>query len=413
VLALALGTVVAGCATGPAPAREPFPDGLSTAPAAHWRSSFPTADSLRVQTIAPGVEHAFVWQAAGPWAIHVVSIDRGACTPGIRAVHAGPPLTAAASTSSLAGAALAAINADFFALPGGTPVGAQVTAGEVVIGPGRRPVIGVTAAGSAWMGVGALAGDVRHRSDVAGIGQVNRPRAGDAGHPKTTALTLFTHWWGRPVTADSAAISLGVRIIAGSAARGTGVVMAATRTAGVAIGRDRIAFQGDTASDGAGAWLARRSVGDTIEWELSLVPAGATRGAQSANDAVGGFPLLLRNGAVVTDAGERIVDSFGPVRHPRTAVGWTANGARMLWVVVDGRQPPWSDGMTLAELTTLFQQLGATDAINLDGGGSTTMVVEGRVVNRVSDRNGERAVGNALVLQSCGAADRTSAGARK
>lgn len=57
--------------------------------------------------------------------------------------------------------------------------------------------------------------------------------------------------------------------------------------------------------------------------------------------------------------------------------------------------------MSLPELTWLFQRLGASHALNLDGGGSTAMVVNGRVVNRPSDREGERAVGNALALVGC------------
>jgi exopolysaccharide biosynthesis protein len=57
--------------------------------------------------------------------------------------------------------------------------------------------------------------------------------------------------------------------------------------------------------------------------------------------------------------------------------------------------------MSLDELTWLFQRLGASDALNLDGGGSSAMVVDGAVVNRPSDREGERAVGNALALAAC------------
>jgi exopolysaccharide biosynthesis protein len=72
-------------------------------------------------------------------------------------------------------------------------------------------------------------------------------------------------------------------------------------------------------------------------------------------------------------------------------------------VTVDGRQAPHSDGMTLAELATLMLALGSHEAVNLDGGGSTAMVVgQGdtafRVVNRPSDRGGERAVGDAVGL---------------
>lgn len=67
-------------------------------------------------------------------------------------------------------------------------------------------------------------------------------------------------------------------------------------------------------------------------------------------------------------------------------------------VVVDGRQPEHSDGMSLPELTAVLESLGATEAVNLDGGGSSIMVVKGVPVSRPSDAGGERAVVNALAV---------------
>ena len=70
-----------------------------------------------------------------------------------------------------------------------------------------------------------------------------------------------------------------------------------------------------------------------------------------------------------------------------------------IWLVaVDGRRPDHSLGMTFAELERLSDRLDLTDALNLDGGGSTTMVVNGQVVNRPSDPTGPRAVSDALVV---------------
>ena len=83
----------------------------------------------------------------------------------------------------------------------------------------------------------------------------------------------------------------------------------------------------------------------------------------------------------------------------------TADGS-LLFVTVDGRQPGHSEGTTLRETAELLRALGAVDALNLDGGGSTTMVVRGpggrlRVTNRPSDAAGERPVANALALRTC------------
>jgi hypothetical protein len=84
-------------------------------------------------------------------------------------------------------------------------------------------------------------------------------------------------------------------------------------------------------------------------------------------------------------------------RHPRTGIGTTADG-RLLLVTVDGRRRRHSVGMTLIEFAREFERLGATWALNLDGGGSSTMVVRGKVVNRPSDRSGERFVSSAILV---------------
>ncbi|MCC6673442.1 MAG: phosphodiester glycosidase family protein [Planctomycetes bacterium] len=117
--------------------------------------------------------------------------------------------------------------------------------------------------------------------------------------------------------------------------------------------------------------------------------------------ALGAGPMLVRGGKVDVSSG------FGheKARHPRTAVGLTAKN-RLLLVTVDGRAAE-AAGMTCAELAACMLQLGCVDALNLDGGGSTTMWVRGEphggVVNHPSDNKrfdhqGERAVANAILV---------------
>ncbi len=113
---------------------------------------------------------------------------------------------------------------------------------------------------------------------------------------------------------------------------------------------------------------------------------------------VGGFPELLDRGKRVGDLEVQANPSFAASRHPRTAVGVSLEDRRLWWVVVDGRQGTYSTGMTLPELTALMEALGVEEALNLDGGGSSVMVVKGRAVSRPSDEDGERAVANALLL---------------
>lgn len=115
-------------------------------------------------------------------------------------------------------------------------------------------------------------------------------------------------------------------------------------------------------------------------------------------DLVGGAGLLVHDGTAITDwSVERLRAGFATERHPRTMAGVDAAGR--LWLfVVDGRQPGRSIGMTFADLTQMAMAVGLRDAINLDGGGSTTMVVRGEIVNRPSDLTGPRAVSDVLAV---------------
>ena len=125
-------------------------------------------------------------------------------------------------------------------------------------------------------------------------------------------------------------------------------------------------------------------------------------------NAVGGRPLLVTDSTLdiaVDTAGK---GSFGE-RNPRTAAGIARDGRQLILVAVDGREYQ-NAGMTLRELGMLMLGLGARDAINLDGGGSTTMVYADpdsagrlRIANHPSDKEGERTVGDALaVVHACG-----------
>lgn len=112
--------------------------------------------------------------------------------------------------------------------------------------------------------------------------------------------------------------------------------------------------------------------------------------------AIGAGPMLVKNNSVfLTTKVEEFGTDVAGGRAPRTAVGIKANG-HVLAVVVDGRQEN-SIGMTLLELALFMQELGASDAMNFDGGGSSEMIVKGKVVNKPSDGR-ERRVGDALVI---------------
>lgn len=376
-----LAVLLAGCAAG---RREPAHIGATVALAG--------ADTLRTREVAPGVRHLYVWEARGPWAVHVLEIDLERCRPVIEARKGRPPLAGRAPTSELAAGALAAVNADFFALPGGTPVEAHVSGGEVLIGPRGRPRFAVADRGW-WIGPGALLGAAVQQADTVRLVQVNRPAAGDSA-----GAVLFTPWFGPATPAEPGAVAVAVRHRRGTATAGSGILVARdTLGAGLALDSGVVVLQ---AQGGAGRRLAGLRVGEAVSWHAAVVSA-STGTDRAAVEAVGGYPVLLRTGRIAPDIEEGVSPAFGASRHPRTAVGVAAGGRRLLWVVVDGRQAPYSAGMTLAELAGLMQRLGADEALNLDGGGSSALVVDGRVVNRPSDPTGERPVGNALALVAC------------
>lgn len=133
--------------------------------------------------------------------------------------------------------------------------------------------------------------------------------------------------------------------------------------------------------------------------------SGATLAPFYPKEAVGGRPALVRDSVVLGAVDTEGQASFNVGRNPRTAVGISRSGRHLILVVVDGRQLPYSDGMSLRELANLMLALGARDAINLDGGGSSTLVYADpasdgalRIANRPSDKEGERAVGDALAI---------------
>lgn len=119
---------------------------------------------------------------------------------------------------------------------------------------------------------------------------------------------------------------------------------------------------------------------------------------KSLDDITNGVPQLIKNGKIdITWEQEKASKSFGETRHPRTAVAKLKDG-KFLMMTVDGRQPGVSVGMSLQELAEYLFSLGAVDAMNLDGGGSTTMYLDGKVVNTPSDKEGERKIGDAIVV---------------
>lgn len=143
------------------------------------------------------------------------------------------------------------------------------------------------------------------------------------------------------------------------------------------------------------ALLRMVTTGDTVRLITRFTPK-----LDGITQALAGWPGIVRNGenvAASESKAEETIPGFSENRHPRTAVGISKDGSTVILAVVDGRTTK-SIGVTLPELAKLMLKFGAYYALNLDGGGSSTMAIKGKVVNSPSDKAGERPVSDALVI---------------
>ena len=149
----------------------------------------------------------------------------------------------------------------------------------------------------------------------------------------------------------------------------------------------------------AAEWLSRRvKVGDRVAVIQALLERW-----QDVQHVLGAGPRLIERGGIkVQSAAEKFSSDVVSGRAPRTAAGIDSAG-RLICLAVEGRYPPRSAGLTLDGLARLMLDLGVTDALNLDGGGSTQMVVENELVTRPSDGQ-VRSVNNALLIFAEGTA---------
>ncbi len=116
--------------------------------------------------------------------------------------------------------------------------------------------------------------------------------------------------------------------------------------------------------------------------------------------AIGGGPVLVKDGAVlVTNKEEQMFVNGANDRHPRTAMGYTAD-RRLIILVIQGRFPGIAEGATLEEEAKILVDLGCVEALNLDGGGSSCMLVNGNETIKPSDKEGQRAVPAVFIVRA-------------
>ena len=116
--------------------------------------------------------------------------------------------------------------------------------------------------------------------------------------------------------------------------------------------------------------------------------------------AVGGGPVLIHDGRIwITNKEEQLFSGGDPDRHPRTAMGYTKDG-HFIILAIQGRAPGAADGATLEEEAKLLADLKCYEAVNLDGGGSSCMLINGKETIKPSDKEGERPVPAVFIIRA-------------
>ncbi|MDT9690060.1 phosphodiester glycosidase family protein [Streptomyces sp. P9(2023)] len=246
-------------------------------------------------------------------------------------------------------------------------------------------------------GVNRIPGDVWNCGGVGGDQPTQEPQH-DLKCTDSSELVRFTPEWGKPPA------GAGAEAVLDSTGRVTAVN--ASRGASVPAGGSTLQAIGDSAQ-----WLLEHAVvGETLTF-TEQVKDGLGRVVPLTADTtilqVG--PTLVQDGRVSVNAQRDGIIREGTDQtftynwtlrsNPRSMVGVDDRG-RLMLVVVDGRQAGYSEGLGIAETAQLMRQLGAQEAMNLDGGGSSVLATSrGGIVNRPSDATGQRSLGNVLLVR--------------
>ncbi len=353
--------------------------------------------------VAAGVSHLALRRRGPDQLVHVARLDRGS-RDRLRVLLSngrvsGPtPRTERTSTMCKRARCLIAINGDFFT-DAGAPVGGVIDAGSPLRSPvDSRPHFTVGRTGALRLGKLSMSTALTTSHTVLatgflGLGSTSEQRTTTVHGLNTTRsgdrIVLYTPRYG-PTTETRGGTEITARLLIPGDGIQAGVPSAielvSARSGGSKIPSDGVVLsgQGDGATALANLWR---------EVTAGLADRRATLAVSVAPDAVEGVagkPVLVRDGERATRSSSR--------RDSRTMIGWTGRGD-LLRVTVDGRQPGRSVGMSVIEGANLMRALGAVEAMNLDGGGSTTFVLRGRLMNRPSTSgHRERAVAVAVAI---------------
>ncbi len=352
--------------------------------------------SAQATQLFPGVtyETGVQFTPHGPVAIHIVRGPRPVGLYRLRPVLSNETITGRETLTAMqrrlvTQATSVGVNGDLFALADGRPSGILLRDGVLANAPNPdRSSAGVTLDGLLDVRRVKYFGTWRGTGQRRTLGRLNK-------EPVKNGIALFTSDWGRrtPSYPD------GVAVVLSPAPATTPDVDLTAPVANVVQGGSAPLAPGTAVlvarGTAAPTLLAEAAVGTTMTFRLILQPDWSV-----VADAIGGGPLLVRDGAPVYRANEAFTIAQIAPRNPRSAVGQLADG-RVLLVVVDGRQSGYSVGMTTFEMAQTLVRLGAVRGMGLDSGGSSALAFEGGLLSRPSDGR-ERAISTALMLQYFG-----------
>ncbi len=350
------------------------------------------ATPVRGQQLMPGVIYSrqLEFTAHGPLVMHVISAPRPVGLYALKPVLSNNAILGRERVTLMqrrvsAEATVAGVNGDLFSFSDGHPTGALIRGGVLDSAPtGFRSSIGIDTDGVLHVERVQLAGTWQGSGQRRILGINEPPRAG--------RTTLYTPAWGARTPAEDGGAQVILRSFPPSAPN----TPLASTVAEYATGGNQPIPPGGAVLVARGAQAgflaAEAPAGAGITIRLTLTPPWT-----NVPEALGGGPIIVREGRPVFRSLESFTTAQLTPREPRAGVGQTADG-RILLVAVDGRQPGYSSGLTNFELALTMMRLGCVTASALDSGGSTTMAFDGKLLNRPSDRAGERAVAEALTL---------------
>jgi len=334
----------------------------------------------------PGVQYTHERVRAKPWSIHVLRIDlrkrfRYHAALGKGKVYGLSQLrTMIRSAPRGFGRCVAGVNADFYHIRRGPyqgdPIGLHILEGELVSLPSSL---------SFWFDKGGRPHIAEVRSKMTAQLPGGQAEAIGLNQARADAsAVLYTPRFG-PSTHTAG----GTELVLSPTDRTNWLPLRAGRAYFARIAEVRGA--GDTKIPPGGLVLSlgpKRKLPELKAGARVIVRTALSGDFSAVTTALGGGPMLVDKGKIVAK------DLTGP-RHPRTAIGFSET--HLVLALVDGRQKGLSIGMRLHELADVMKQHGCTTAMNLDGGGSSTMWHVGRVVNSPSDGR-QRALSNALLV---------------